>query len=86
LASKLRKGFSKTSAFLKVIQEFEAAGLPTGPMPDGSPNKFLASISAIIDGIAKENDENGKSVVAIGPLTVTPLFTTTPQKAYGKSF
>jgi hypothetical protein len=38
LASRLRKGYSKTGAFLKVLTEFEELGLPTGPMPDGSPN------------------------------------------------
>lgn len=85
-ASKLLEGASPTRSYINTIQRLEELGIPTSPMPDGSPNKFLASISAIIDGIAKENDENGKSVVAIGPLTVTPLFTTTPQKAYGKSF
>jgi hypothetical protein len=55
-------------------------------MPDGSPNEFLAAIYAVIQGMDQENAENGKSVVAVGPLTVTPLFTTVPQKAYGKSF
>lgn len=85
-AAKLLEGASPTRSYINTIQRLEELGIPTQPMPDGSPNKFLASISAIIDGIAKENDENGKSVVAVGPLTVTPLFTTTPQKAYGKSF
>jgi hypothetical protein len=28
--------------------------------------------------------ENGKVAIALPPLTVTPLFFTTPQKAYGK--
>jgi len=70
LASRLRKGFSKTSAFLRVISKFEELGLPTGPMPDGSPNLMLASIKSIIDGIDDEMAENGRVDIGVAPLTV----------------
>lgn len=83
LATKLRKGYSKTGAFLNVISEFEKLGLPTGPMPDGSPNLTLISIKAIIDGIDKEITENGRVDIGIGPLSVTPLFQTIPKSASG---
>jgi hypothetical protein len=83
LATKLRKGYSKTGAFLNVISEFEKLGLPTGPMPDGSPNLTLISIKAIIDGIDKETTENGRVDIGIGPLSVTPLFQTIPKSASG---
>ena len=84
--ARLLEGASPTRSYINTIQRMEELGIPTGPMPDGSPNEFLAAISAVIEGMDKENAENGKSVVAVGPLTVTPLFTTVPQKAYGKSF
>lgn len=84
--AKLLEGASPTRSYINTIQRLEDLGIPTGPMPDGSPNEFLAAIAAVIEGMDKENAENGKSVVAVGPLTVTPLFTTVPQKAYGKSF
>ena len=83
LASRLRKGYSKTNAFLKVLTEFEELGLPTGPMPDGSPNLMLAAIKGIINGIDDEFAENGRTDVGIPPLSITPLFQTIPNKAYG---
>ena len=83
LATKLRKGYSKTGAFLNVISEFEKLGLPTGPMPDGSPNLMLISVKAIIDGIDKEITENSRVDIGIGPLSVTPLFQTIPKSASG---
>jgi hypothetical protein len=33
----------------------------------------------------EESTQNGKTLVALPTLTVTPLFLTTPKKAYGKS-
>lgn len=83
LASKLRKGYSKTGAFLNVISEFEKLGLPTGPMPDGSPNLTLISIKAIIDGMDKEMTENGRVDVGIGILSVLPTNQTIPNTASG---
>jgi hypothetical protein len=83
LATKLRKGYSKTGAFLNVISEFEKLGIPTGPMPDGSPNLTLISVKAIIDGIDKEITENSRVDIGIGPLSVTPLFQTIPKSASG---
>jgi hypothetical protein len=83
LASKLRKGFSKTNAFLNVVSEFEELGLPTGPMPDGSPNLMLIAMKSIIDGMDREITENGRVDVGIGPLSVTPAFLTVPNSASG---
>jgi hypothetical protein len=84
LASKALAGYSSTRAFMNVVQDLEAIGVPVGPMPDGSPNKFLASIKAMIDGNAKEMDENGKVAIGIGPITITPAGITIPTDAYGK--
>jgi hypothetical protein len=84
LASQLLDGYSSTRSFLNVIGNLESLGIPTGPMPDGSPNKFVASIKAMIDGNSQEIAENGKVAIGIGPLTVTPAGITIPKDAYGK--
>ena len=84
LSSQLLSGYSSERAFLNVIENFEALGLPTGTMPDGSPNLMLASIKAQLDGSDKENAANGKTQVAILPLSITPIGQTTPLVCYGK--
>lgn len=84
LSSRLLDGYSPTRSFLNVIDKLEEIGVPTGPMPDGSPNKFIASIKAIIDGNSEEIAENGKVAIGIGPLTITPAGVTIPKDAYGK--
>jgi hypothetical protein len=53
-------------------------------MPDGSPNKFVASIKAMIDGNSKEISQNGKVAIGVGPLTTLPTGLTIPKDAYGK--
>ena len=83
-AARYLDGFSSTRAYLNVLQRLERLGIPTSPMPDGTPNQFLLVVQAIVEGLDQEISENGKVVVALPPQTVTPLFFTTPQKAYGK--
>jgi hypothetical protein len=84
LSSRLLDGYSSSRAFLNTIENLEELGIPTGPMPDGSPNKFVASIKAMIDGNSKEVAENGKVAIGVGPLTITPAGITIPTDAYGK--
>lgn len=84
LSSELLDGYSSTRAFLNVIGEFEKLGLPTGPMPDGSPNLMLASIKGMMDGMDKEEAQNGKYAIAVKPLAVLPIGITQGQTVYGK--
>jgi hypothetical protein len=84
LSSQLLDGYSSTRAFLNTIENLEELGIPTGPMPDGSPNKFVASIKAMFDGNSQEIAENGKVAIGVGALTVTPAGITIPKDAYGK--
>jgi hypothetical protein len=84
LASEVLDGYSPTRAFLNTVENLEALGVPTGPMPDGSPNKFVASIKGIFDGNSKEVAQNGKVAIGVGALTVTPAGITIPKDAYGK--
>ena len=84
LSSRILDGYSPSRAFLNTIRNLEELGIPTGPMPDGSPNKFVASIKGMIDGNSKEIAQNGKVAIGVGPLTVTPAGITIPTDAYGK--
>lgn len=84
LSSRILDGYSPSRAFLNTIRNLEELGIPTGPMPDGSPNKFVASIKGMIDGNSKEIAQNGKVAIGVGPLTVTPAGITIPKDAYGK--
>jgi hypothetical protein len=64
----------------------EKIGVPTGPMPDGSPNLEVLSRFAQIKAVASEDAENNKIQVAIGSLAITPAGVTIPASAFGKKF
>lgn len=83
-ASKFMDGFSSSRAYSGIVGEFESVGIPTGPMADGSPNKFMAAVKAIVDGIDKEEAQNGKTEIACLGFTVTPIGMTAPGLCYGK--
>lgn len=83
-ASKYMDGFSSSRAYTGIIGEFEKLGIPTGPMADGSPNKFMAAVKAVVDGIDKEESENGKTEIACLGFTVTPIGVTAPGLCFGK--
>lgn len=83
--SQLLEGSSPTRAYINTIEDLQSLGIPTGPMPDGSPNLTILSMFSAIKGAADEQAENGKVEVAIPPLTITPAGITIPLKASGKS-
>lgn len=85
-ASQLMDGYSESRAFIGSIEEMQKLGIPTGPMPDGSPNLEVLSKFAQMKAMAKEDAENGKIQVAIGPLAITPAGLTVPASAFGKKF
>lgn len=58
--TKLLPGFSPERAFINVIEELQAIGIPTGALPDGSPNLMLLYNLATHKGSDKEKSENGK--------------------------
>ena len=83
-ASQLLDGYSASRAFIGAIGEFQNIGIPTGALPDGSPNLDLLSKFGQMKAMANEDDSNGKLEIAIGPLTMTPAGLTIPAKATGK--
>jgi hypothetical protein len=84
-ASKLLSGISDTRALSNVIENLQKSGLPTGDLPDGSSNFMNNAFKGIIDGMNKEQAENGKAEIFIPPLTITPAGITLPSKGYGKA-
>ena len=85
-AAQMLEGTSPSRAFMNTISEFQKSGLPTGAMPDGSPNLMLQSIFGQIKGQSQEQAENGKVQIFMKPLTVTPAGTLPSADIYGKAF
>ncbi len=85
-ACELLDGFSETRAFIGTITELQKIGIPTGDMPDGSPNLSIMAMFSQIKGMSGELAENSKVQVAIPPLTMTPAGITVPQSSFGKMF
>ena len=79
----LRSGFSDTRAMIETIEEMQKLGIPTGPMPDGSPNLWLLSINAQIKGVEAERTKNSKTQQLIPALKVSPAYFTFPQRNSG---
>ena len=54
--SDLLPGFSVERATINVIENMQKLGIPTGPLPDGSPNQMVSFVKQMIGGIEDEND------------------------------
>ena len=83
-ASQLLDGYSATRAFIGTIDELQKIGIPTGDMPDGSPNLTVLSMFSQMKAHSDEMSENGKVQIAIPPLTITPAGLTVPASGFGK--
>jgi hypothetical protein len=59
-------------------------GIPTGPLPDGSPNLSVLQMFGQMKAMANEEAENGKTQIAIPQLTMTPAGVTLFGNAFGK--
>jgi hypothetical protein len=69
LMSKFLPGTSPERAFINTIEELQSIGIPTGALPDGSPNLMLLYNLATHKGQDKESAENGKiEAYGISPL------------------
>jgi hypothetical protein len=53
-------GTSPERSTINTIQELQSLGIPTGPLPDGSPNLMLLFNLATNRGSEKEKSQNGK--------------------------
>lgn len=68
LLSRFLPGYSAVRATINSIQEMQRAGIPTGPLPDGSANKMNQFVESVIRGIDAEKVANGKVQVTIDPV------------------
>jgi hypothetical protein len=84
VATKLLSGYSASRAFVNSIEEYQKVGLPTGPMPDGSPNLGLASLFSQLKANKKEEDENSKVEGITGYGTWVPGGIVMPMNLSGK--
>jgi hypothetical protein len=84
LASRFLDGYSETRAFIGTIEEMQKLGIPTGPMPDGSPNLGVLAMFGQMKAMAKEDAENSKVEVAVDPLSFTPAGLTNGIVIFGK--
>jgi hypothetical protein len=75
-------GTSPERSSINTIEELQKLGIPTGVLPDGSPNLMLLYNLAAHKGADKENAENGK-LEAIG---ITPPIAGGIVKIFGKAF
>jgi hypothetical protein len=66
-------GISATQMTLKTIQALQKLGLPTGPLPDGSPNLMLQLASAQYKSIVSNITEDGK-VYTVGAVSSVGKF------------
>lgn len=83
-AAGLLPGGSPTRAQANVTENIQKLGLPTGDMPDGSPNLSLPAIFQQIKGSKNEDLENGVVHSWCAPVAVG-LVVTGPIRCTGKS-
>lgn len=87
LLSELLPGFSVNRAFLNHITSLQKMGIPTGPLPDGSPNLMLMRDFSMMEAFNREQVQNGKiegifSFQQIAPTGAMPAYV----KVTGKYF
>jgi hypothetical protein len=65
LAAQFLQGYSPERATINAIEGLQKLGIPTGTMPDGSPNLMLLYNLITNKAVDKENAENGKTEIAL---------------------
>lgn len=71
--SSLLPGTSPTRATINGIRILQSLGIPTGPLPDGSPNLMNLYMKAINTGVDEEKRKNGKTIVTIDLIKGAPF-------------
>lgn len=70
LMSDFLPGYSASRGVINSIKNLQFLGIPTGPLPDGSPNLMNQMIDAVLSGADKEMSENGVSDITVGIPTI----------------
>ena len=66
-------GFSPERATINATEILQGLGVPTGPMPDGSPNKMIFYQIATQKGMSIEDAQSGVVDIGISALTGLPI-------------
>jgi len=74
LGAQFLPGYSSERAKINVINEMQSLGLPTENLLDGSPNRVLLFVEAMLNGEDKEEIANGAIDGIIDPLLTGRLF------------
>jgi len=82
-ASTFLGGYSESRAFIGTIEELQKLGIPTGALPDGTPNLTVLAMYGQLKASEREKTENSKVQVAIPTLAITPAGVTIPSSASG---
>ena len=69
----LKPGMSPTSMLTRFVDKLEDAGVPTGDLPDGSPNLGLIIQQSFNQSLIDEIAENGKTDVTITGIEIADL-------------
>jgi hypothetical protein len=69
----LKPGMSATSLLTRFIEKLEDSGVPTGDLPDGSPNLGIVIQQGFNQSLMDEIAENGKTEVTITGIEVSDL-------------
>jgi hypothetical protein len=69
----LKPGMSATSLLTRFIEKLEDSGVPTGDLPDGSPNLGVVIQQGFNQSLMDEIAENGKTEVTITGIEVGDL-------------
>lgn len=87
-ASALMPGISTARANIKMIENLQKMGTPTGALPSGAPNMHVLSQMSQNKGLFDEFIENNKVQVGVPPLIATGLIVsaTPPISSYGKCY
>ena len=83
--AELRSGTSAIRAFTNTIENLQQLGIPTGPMPDGSPNMGMVAVLQQLKGTEKESAQNAKMSIGVKPAIVLPSGQTVPGQSFGVS-
>ena len=66
-----KPGLSTLTSVSNIVTDLNKHGIPTDPMPDGSENKTVVIVSAIVDEIYRAMREDANIQTSYGPGAIT---------------
>lgn len=70
-----RPGLSCLISFGNIVQELEKSGMPTGPLPDGTPNMMNKMVHHVVCEVFRALKEDANIQVALPPGSVNIVAT-----------